>query len=152
MLIKKVLFLCLHNSARSQMAEAYLKKYGGENFEVESAGFQPEPINSIVIEALKEDGIDISNNKTKAVFDLFKQGHIYHYVIRVCNLTAQEQCPIYPTMAEMIDWSFEDPSTFTGTTDEKLEKVRVVRDQIKDKIKSFIQVMKLEPAINISKK
>ncbi len=137
MMKKRVLFLCMHNSARSQMAEAYLNKFGSDFFEVESAGFQPAPINPLVIEAMLEEGIDISSNPTKAVFDLFKAGHIFHYVIRVCNIAAQEQCPIFPSMAEMIDWSFDDPSTFTGTHEEKLEKVRQVREQIKAQVKQF---------------
>jgi arsenate reductase len=140
---KRVLFLCMHNSARSQMAEAYLNKFGSDKFEVESAGFKPAPINPLVIEVLLEDGIDISSNPTKAVFDLFKAGHIFHYVIRVCNIAAQEQCPIFPSMAEMIDWSFDDPSTFTGSHEEKLVKVREVRDKIKAQVKMFAEQMQL---------
>ena len=144
MVKRRVLFLCLHNSARSQMAEAYLKKIGGDKFEVESAGFQPAPINPIVVEVMLEDGIDISSNSTKAVFDLFKAGHIFHYVIRVCNIAAQEQCPIFPSMAEMIDWSFDDPSTFTGSHEEKLMKVREVRKKIKSQIKLFAEYLQTE--------
>lgn len=140
---KRVLFLCMHNSARSQMAEAYLKKFGGDNFEVESAGFKPAPINPLVIEALHEDGIDISSNPTKGVFDLFKAGQIFHYVIRVCNIAAQEQCPIFPSMAEMIDWSFDDPSTFTGSHEEKMVKVREVREKIKAQVKMFAEQKQL---------
>ncbi len=152
MVTKRVLFLCLHNSGRSQIAEAYLTKLGGENFIAESAGFEPKPINPFVIEVLKEEGIDISQKKSKGVFSLFKQGHIYHYVIRVCNIAAQEQCPIYPTMAEMIDWSFEDPSKVIGSDEEKLEKIRQIRDEIKKQILSFIQVMKTNsPILNKQK-
>lgn len=149
---KRVLFLCLHNSGRSQIAEAYLTKLGGDKFIAESAGFEPQPINKLVIDVLKEDGIDISHKETKAVFSLFKQGNIYHYVIRVCNIAAKEQCPIYPTMAEMIDWSFEDPSKVTGSDEEKLEKIRQIRDQIKKQILSFIEVMKTDTPILIKSK
>ena len=141
MITKRVLFLCLHNSGRSQIAEAYLTKFGGENFIAESAGFESKPINPLVIHVLKEDGIDISEKDTKAVFSLFKEGRIYHYVIRVCNIAAKEQCPIYPTMAEMIDWSFEDPSKVTGSDVEKLDKIRQIRDEIKKQILSFIEVI-----------
>lgn len=79
----KVLFLCVHNSARSQIAEAYLKKFGGDDFEAESAGLEPGKLNPFVIDVLKEDGIDISNNTTDDVFDFFKQGKIFSYVITV---------------------------------------------------------------------
>ena len=144
----KVLFLCLHNSARSQIAEAYLKKYGGEIFEVESAGFSPSQINPLVVDVMKEEGIDISTNKLKTVFALFKEGYIFHYVIRVCDLAAKEQCPIFPSMAQMIDWSFKDPSTFTGTYEEKLAQTRMVRDEIKEQIQSFIRTIRKSSSIN----
>ena len=92
----KVLFLCIHNSARSQMAEAYLKKFGGEKFQVESAGLEPGKLNLLAIEAMKEDGIDISNNPTKDVFEMFKQGKIFNYVVTVCDPKASESCPYFP--------------------------------------------------------
>jgi arsenate reductase len=81
----KVLFLCVHNSARSQIGEAYCRKFGGDGFEVESAGLEPEPLNPYVIRAMKEDGIDISSNKTQDVFDLWKAGRSYRYVVTVCS-------------------------------------------------------------------
>ena len=80
-----VLFVCVHNSARSQMAEAFLKKYGGDRFEAESAGIEPGALNPAAVEAMKEVGIDISQNKTKSVFDLYKQYWLYGYVITVCD-------------------------------------------------------------------
>ena len=82
---KKVLFVCIHNSARSQMAEAFLKQMAGDRLEVESAGLEPGKLNPIVVEAMKEVGIDISQNKTKSVFDFYKQGKKYDYVITVCD-------------------------------------------------------------------
>ena len=92
----KVLFICVHNSARSQMAEAFLNKYGGDKFIAESAGLEPGKLNPIVVDAMKEVGIDISANQTKGVFDFFKQGRRYHYVVTVCDEANAERCPIFP--------------------------------------------------------
>ena len=92
----KVLFLCIHNSARSQMAEAYMKKLGGNKFVVESAGLETGTLNPLAVEVMLEDGIDISQNKTKNVFDFFKEGRLYHYVVTVCDEASAAQCPIFP--------------------------------------------------------
>ncbi|MEO8150828.1 MAG: arsenate reductase ArsC [Bacteroidia bacterium] len=139
MIKTKVLFLCVHNSARSQMAEAYLKKFGGRNFDVESAGLEPGKLNPYAVEVMMEDGIDISNNSTKDVFDFFKQGKIFHYVVTVCDPKASESCPIFPGMKQKINWSFADPSKFEGTHEEKLQQTRVVRDQVKQAVLNFIK-------------
>ena len=136
---KKVLFLCVHNSARSQMAEAYLKKFGGDNFHVESAGLEPGKLNPLAVEAMKEDGIDISQNPVNDVFQYFKDGKIFQYVITVCDKEASDKCPIFPGLNKKINWSFEDPSKFAGTMEEKLEATRIVRDKIKNAVKEFIQ-------------
>lgn len=135
----KVLFICIHNSARSQMAEAFLKHVGGDRFEVESAGLEPGVLNPLVIEAMKEVGIDISGNKTKDVFDFFKQGKSFNYVIAVCDEASAEKCPFFPSQKEKINWSFPDPSTFEGVHDEKMAKVRKVRDAIKEKVLEFVK-------------
>ena len=134
----KVLFVCVHNSARSQMAESFLNLQAGDEFFAESAGFEPGTLNPIVVEAMKEIGIDISNNQTKSVFDFFKQGRFYQFVIAVCDGANAERCPIFPGITKRLAWSFEDPSTFTGTHEEKLAKTRLVRDSIKAEIENFI--------------
>lgn len=136
----KVLFVCVHNSARSQMAEAFLKKLGGDPFEVESAGFKRGKLNPLVVEAMKEVDIDISNNQTKSVFKLYKQGRIYNYVIAVCDAASAERCPIFPGITKRLNWSFEDPASFTGTDEEKLVKIRAVRDGIKAEVENFIKL------------
>ncbi|HAZ09256.1 MAG TPA: arsenate reductase ArsC [Elusimicrobia bacterium] len=137
---KRVLFVCIHNSGRSQMAEALLRHLGGENFEAESAGFEPGTLNPIVVESLKEIGIDISQAKTKSVFDLYKQGRMYQYVVTVCDESSSERCPIFPgVIRERMHWSFKDPSSFDGSPEERLAKTRVVRDEIKAKIGEFIK-------------
>jgi len=135
----KVLFVCIHNSARSQMAEAFLKKYGGDRFEVESAGLEPGKLNPVVVEVMKEVGIDISQNKTKSVFDFYKQGKLYSFVVTVCDEAQSERCPIFPGIAKKLHWGFTDPSSFTGSTEEKLAKTREVRNQIETKIKDWIR-------------
>jgi arsenate reductase (thioredoxin) len=137
--VKRVLFLCVHNSARSQMAESYLRRFGGQEFEVESAGLEPGKLNPYVVRSLAEDGIDISGKKTQDVFELYRAGRRYDYVITVCSREAAEKCPIFPgvTLAERLHWPFPDPSTFTGTDDEIMAHVREVRDAIKEKVREF---------------
>ena len=131
---KKVLFVCVHNSARSQMAEAFLKQEAGDRFEVESAGLEPGKLNPIVVEVMKEVGIDISQNKTKSVFDFYKQGKQYDYVITVCDESQSGVCPVFPGKGERFHWGFDDPSSFKGTSEENMEKTREVRDKIKYRI------------------
>ena len=134
----KVLFVCIHNSARSQMAEEILRKIAGDKFDVESAGIEPGQLNPIVVEALKEDGIDISGKKTKAVFDLFKEGRFYNYVITVCDETSADRCPIFPGVVNRIHWSFTDPSKFEGSPEEKLQMIREVKENIRAKIEEWL--------------
>lgn len=134
----KVLFLCVHNSSRSQIAEAYLKKFGRDKFFVESAGLEKGTINPLAVEVMKEEGIDISKNETNDVFDFFKEGRIYHFVITVCDEKAAERCPVFPGLVEKLHWGFEDPSQFTGTHEEKLNKTRDIREKIKEAVLKFI--------------
>ena len=137
---ERVLFVCIHNSGRSQMAEALLRRFGGDRFEAESAGFEPGKLNPLVVEALLEIGIDISSAKTKSVFDLHKQGRAYQYVVTVCDESSSEKCPIFPGMVrERLHWSFRDPAGFQGSREEKLAKTREVRDEIKAEIEKFVR-------------
>ncbi|MDD5561683.1 MAG: arsenate reductase ArsC [Candidatus Omnitrophica bacterium] len=138
---KKVLFVCVHNSARSQMAEALLKRDGGENFEVESAGLEPGELNPLAVEVMREIGIDISANKTKSVFDFYREGKRYDFVITVCDESQAQKCPVFPgtSATRRIHWSFDDPARFQGTWEEKLEKTRVVKEQINQKIESWLK-------------
>ncbi len=135
----KVLFVCTHNSARSQMAEAYLRKLGGDRFEVESAGLEPGKLNPYVVRALREEGIDISGKETNDVFDFCTQGRTYTYVITVCSKEAAERCPVFPGRSVRLQWSFPDPSTFTGSDDEIMGRVRSVRDAIREEVRSFLR-------------
>ena len=134
----RVLFICIHNSARSQMAEAFLKRLGGDRFEVESAGIEPGKLNPYVVEVMKEVGIDISGNKTKDVFGFIKDGTRFNYVVTVCDETSAERCPIFPGITQRLHWSFPDPSALDGTDEEKLREIRNIRDAIKVKVESWI--------------
>ena len=132
---KKVLFVCIHNSARSQMAEAFLKQICGDKFEAYSAGLEPGKLNPTVVEVMKEAGIDISGNQTKGVFDFIKSGKMFAYVITVCDEASAERCPIFAGVTTRLHWSFPDPSAFQGA--EKLAKTREVRDAIRTKIEQW---------------
>jgi arsenate reductase len=134
-----VLFTCIHNSARSQMAEAFLKKFGGESFDVYSAGLEPGEINPLAVEVMKEAGIDISSNRTRSVFDLYINDKLFQYVIAVCDEAALQRCPLFPGFAKRLSWSLEDPASFQGTYKERLEKTRRVRDLIEKKVKEFME-------------
>lgn len=136
--MKQVLFLCVHNSARSQMAEAYLNRLGEGKYRAESAGLEPGNLNPFVVRALAEDGIDISGKATRDVFSLYKAGKTYDTVVTVCSKEAAERCPIFPGKVERHHWPFDDPSKFTGSDEEIMAKVRIVRDQIKEAVKEFI--------------
>jgi len=141
----KVLFICVHNSARSQMAEAFLNKFGGGDFVAESAGLEPGKLNPIVVDAMKEVGIDISSKSTNSVFDFFKQGRKYNYVITVCDESNAERCPIFPGVMETLHWSFRDPSALTGSYENKLAGTRAIRDEIEKRIRKWITEISKEP-------
>ena len=135
--MKKVLFVCIHNSARSQMAEAFLNHLCPEFFEAHSAGLEPGKLNPFVVEAMLEIGIDISANQTKSVFDMFRSGRIFSHVITVCDGASAERCPIFPGVTQRLHWSFPDPSALTGTRDERMVGVREIRDTIKHQIQQW---------------
>ena len=135
----KVLFVCIHNSARSQMAEAFLNKYGAGRYKAESAGLEPGKLNPHVVQVMQEVGIDLSQKTTQSVFDLFRKGSLYHAVITVCDGASAEQCPIFPGRVKRVAWSFEDPSAFKGTEAEILQHTREIRDDIQNAIQEFIK-------------
>jgi arsenate reductase len=140
----RVLFVCVHNSARSQMAEAFLEHHGGDRFEAYSAGIEPGTLNQDVVEVMKEKGIDISGNKTKSAFEMYKKSMVFTYVITVCDIEAAERCPIFPGVVKRLHWSFADPSSFTGSREEILAKTRTVRDEIERYVIDFIEAIQQE--------
>jgi len=123
------------------MAEAFLKKHGGDRFEVRSAGLEPGVLNPVVIDAMKEIGVDISGNKTKSVKQFLDSEESFDYVITVCDSASDERCPFFPGNTKRLHWEFEDPAAFAGTYEEKLEKTREVRDMIKRKIEDWIKTL-----------
>jgi len=140
----RVLFICVHNSGRSQMSEAFLKHYAGDRFDSKSAGLEPGQLNPMVVEAMAEIGIDISQNKTKSVFDIWKSGELFQYVVSVCDAKSAEQCPIFPGPTTRLHWSFQDPLRVTGTHQQKLQSVRQIRDEIATKIQDWLASLPVE--------
>lgn len=131
---KRVLILCTGNSARSQMAEGLLRHLAGDRFEVESAGIEPSFVRPQAIKVMSEIGIDISWHRSKSTDEFL--GQSFDYVITVCD-NAKEQCPVFPGKATRIHWSFDDPAAATGAEKEKLAVFRQVRDEIKEKLRTF---------------
>jgi arsenate reductase (thioredoxin) len=134
--VKKVLFLCTGNSARSQMAEGFLRHMAGDRFEVYSAGVKPTTVNPLAIKVMAEVSIDISKHRSKSVIEFIDQS--FNYVITVCG-NAQKTCPIFPGEHEKIHWDLEDPAEAKGSEEEKLVVFRKVRDEIKNNITAFIK-------------
>jgi len=132
---RRVLFLCTHNSARSQMAEAYFRSIAGDRYEVASAGTEPSRVHPLAIRAMQEIGLDISHQTAKPVKPFLGEG--WHYVITVCD-HANEYCPIFPFPAQRLHWSFPDPSQATGTEEERLQVFRRVRDELCLKIHAWL--------------
>lgn len=136
----KVLFVCVHNSARSQLAEEYLRLLGGDDFQVESAGLEPGTLNPYVVEVLKEDaGVDISAKPTQDVFELFRRGRQFDYVITVCGREAEARCPVFPGLVARRNWNLPDPSQFVGSYAEIKQQVREIRDQIVSRLRGFLK-------------
>ncbi|HKP04279.1 MAG TPA: arsenate reductase ArsC [Chthoniobacterales bacterium] len=136
---QKILFICVHNSARSQMAEAWLNHLCGEFFTAESAGLEAGTINPLVIEAMQEAKIDLSGKRTQEVFEVWKSGRIFQYVVTVCSEAEAEGCPIFPGITTRLHWPFPDPSKLTGTDAEKLAAIRKIRDEIRSKIEVWCE-------------
>jgi arsenate reductase (thioredoxin) len=133
----RVLFLCTGNSARSQMAEGFLRKYAGDRFEAHSAGLEPKGLHPLTVRVMEEAGVDISGQTSKG-FDTYLGKMLFQYLVTVCN-EAEKNCPaVWPGVSYRLHWYFEDPAAFTGTDEEKLAKFRQVRDQIEKKIKAWI--------------
>lgn len=139
MAVQPVLFVCIHNSARSQMAEAWLNHLYGNRFAAASAGLEPGTLNPYVVRAMAEEGIDIAGAQTKSVQVMAQSGRQFDYVVTVCDKEAAERCPIFPGKGERLHWNFPDPSQATGSDEEKMVQVRAVRDQIRAKIEEWAE-------------
>jgi len=134
---QRILFLCTGNSARSQMAEAFLRTYAGEHFEAYSAGLEPTGLNPLTVKVMNEVGIDVSGQKSKGV-DTYLSKMLFQYLITVCD-DADKNCPtVWPGVNTRMHWSFQDPARIEGTEEEKLAKFREVRDLIENRIKEWL--------------
>jgi len=132
---ERVLFLCTHNSARSQMAEGFLRRLAGDRFEAQSAGTEETTVNPFAIRVMAERGIDISKHRSKVYEGLMDKP--WDYLITVCD-DANERCPFIPGVEKRLHWSFEDPSRATGSEAERLTVFRRVRDQIEARLAEWL--------------
>ena len=123
------------------MAEAFLNLTCPDYFEAHSAGLEPGALNPLAVEAMKAIGIDISGKQTQGVFDVFKSGQFFPYVITVCDETSAERCPIFPGVTKRLHWSFPDPAALTGSHQQRLDGVRKIRDQIRARIEMWCDEM-----------
>ena len=133
----RVLAICIHNSARSQMTAAYIREFCGGCARVESAGLEPGTLNPRAVQAMSEDGIDISDNGTQSVYELHERGEQFDYVIAVCDPEAAERCPVFPAEKIRLHWPFADPSALTGDEETIMAGVRAIRDAIKKRVRQF---------------
>ena len=141
---KRVIFVCIHNSGRSQIGEGFLRHLAGDRFEVASAGIESGKLNPLVVTSMAEVGVNISSHFAKKAQDLIDAGEKYDTVITVCDETNAERCPLFPgrgtnAHAQRLHWGFPDPSTLTGTEEEKLAGIRPIRDAIKAKIEDWLK-------------
>jgi arsenate reductase len=140
----RVLFICVHNGGGSQMCEAFLNHYAGDRFDAHSAGLEPGDFNPLAVAVMAEIGIDISQNKTKSVFDVWKSGETFQYVVGVCDAESAEKCPIFPRITKRLHWPFHGPSKVTGKQEQKLQKVCQIRDKIAAKIQDWLASLAVE--------
>jgi arsenate reductase len=139
----KVLFLCTGNAVRSQMAEAFLKKHAGDQFEVYSAGLEPTGINPLTIKVMSEAGFSLTEQTSKNVAQFLGKVH-FGYIIIVCS-RAEKNCPIFPGVSVRLYWPFDDPLEFHGSEEEKINKFRHIRDQIEKKIIQWLKDREIKP-------
>ncbi len=136
----KVLFVCADNSARSRMAEAFLKELGGSRFSVASAGLEPLEANPLAVEAMRLARVPLTATAAQAsVFELFRGGAVFNYVIAVCDGVQGERCPIFPGPCTRLLWSFPDPIEYVGSDEMKLMQVIAVRDTIRTRVEDWVE-------------
>jgi arsenate reductase len=137
--MQRVLFVCVRNSARSQMAEALLRRLDPEGYQVASAGLRPTGLLPEAVEVLREVGIDISDHPTQSVFALLAQGQRFDHLIILCQEEQARQCPDFPPPCQRQHWCFDEPSAFVGAWEERLAQTRRVRDQIESALRSWLR-------------
>ncbi len=135
---KRIMFVCIHNSARSQMCEAFVRTFAGDRFEVESSGIEAGHLNPLVVEAMEEIGISMEGHYAKPAQGYVDRAEAFDYVVTVCDEANAERCPIFPTTGHPIHWPFPDPSALSGTHDEQLASIRLIRDEIERTIRQWL--------------
>lgn len=135
----RVLFICVRNSARSQMAAAFLRRACPNELQVESAGLTPGSINPLAAATMQEVGIDISGNSTQSVFEVFQSGKVFSHVITVCDETSAEACPIFPGIVKRLHWSIRDPGALAGSWEDRFNAVRPIRREISDRVDALCE-------------
>ncbi|HPE29462.1 MAG TPA: arsenate reductase ArsC [Candidatus Mcinerneyibacteriales bacterium] len=146
---KRVLFICVHNSARSQMAAAFTNHYGKGRMTADSAGLEPGTLNPYVVKVMAERGIDISRNTPKSVMDVYQAGKPFDIIVTVCDPEAGQRCPVFPGEAERLHWAFADPSVLHGDESFILAETRKIRDAIEEKVRQWIKEIKWEKSKNL---
>jgi arsenate reductase len=139
MVRERVLFVCIHNSARSQMAEAWMNHLFGNRYEAKSAGIEPGTLNPLAVTAMREAKIDMSGKATHSVWEFYQAGETFSYVVTVCDAQTAASCPLFPGSAIRMHWNVPDPSAVQGSEDEKLAAMREVRDAIRQKVEQFCE-------------
>ena len=139
---KTVLFVCIHNSARSQMAEAWLNHLYGDRFNAESAGLEAGKLNPLAVEAMQEVGIDIAHKQPRRVSDVITGGRQFSHVVTVCDEASAERCPIFPGLTTRLHWSFPDPAALAGSHEEQLRQTGTIRDLIRTRIEQWLGEVK----------
>ncbi len=127
------------------MAEAFLRHFGKDRFEVESAGLEPRSVHPLVVDVMKEEGFDLEGKETHSVFEFYKEGRLYDYVITVCA-DSENKCPLFPGVQKRLHWPFPDPSALEGTHEERLAAVRTIRDAIRERVRAWIDELEGHPA------
>ena len=135
---RRILFVCIHNSGRSQMADAFLNQLGGPEFVAESAGVAPRPINPDVVRVMQEIGYDLSDAQSDNIVDFFRQGRLYEQVIYVCERGTEQDCPVFPGVRQTLHWPYPDPAALAGDEAERLEALREIRDRIRERVEEWL--------------
>ncbi len=136
---KRIMFVCIHNSARSQMCEAFVRQYAGDRFDVHSSGIEAGKLNPLVVQAMGEIGISMDGHYAKPAQEYIDRKEAFDFVVTVCDESSAERCPMFPGKHERLHWGFPDPSAITGTDEEKLAGIRPIRDAIRKRVLEFLE-------------
>ena len=134
------MFVCIHNSARSQMCEAFVRHYASDRFEVHSSGIESGTLNPLVVQAMTEIGISMKGQYAKPAKEYIDRNEKFDYVVTVCDESSAERCPIFPGKHSRMHWGFPDPSALQGTDEQKLAGIRPIRDDIQQKVLAWLKV------------